>query len=265
MDWIKLHTRGWLYGSCRVMSPEKRGIWVDLLALAAETKFRDGSLRFEKDRPMPRDWIANQLMITRDQLDIALGAFQADINIDDGLSRVQIWEDGTIFITNWDKYQGKPDNIVARDKAIEKRKETNRRRESATDRIVDAANLVNASANTLSSMTAKKAQELPLTMGKFNNVELRKEDYYELVNLYGEDKARELIEDLSIYMQSSGKKYENHYATLLNWTRRQEKDKPSSEGKKKTKDYTGAITSHDDLAKLHPEKAKRIEKQRRLK
>ncbi len=79
MDWIKLYTTKWLYGSGRVMSAEKRGVWADLLALAAETKFRDGTLRFDVGQPMPRDYISNILKITPELLDICIDVFSKDI------------------------------------------------------------------------------------------------------------------------------------------------------------------------------------------
>lgn len=108
MEWIKFYTGKWLYGSGRVMTPEKRGVWADLLALAGETKFRDGSLRFEVDCPMPRDYIAGVLKIDKGLLDTCIEAFKADINLDDGTPRIQIWDDGTIFLTKFLELQGKP-------------------------------------------------------------------------------------------------------------------------------------------------------------
>lgn len=108
-DWIKLYTGKWLRGSGRTMTAEKRGIWADLLALAAETKFRDGTLRFEVGQPMSRDYICSVCLLTREQLDPAIVAFQADINADDGKPRVEIWEDGTIKLNNFERYQAVPD------------------------------------------------------------------------------------------------------------------------------------------------------------
>ena len=105
MEWIKLFSRKWLYGSGRNMTPEKRGVWADLLALAAESKFRDGSLRFDTDQPMPRDYIAAILRIDKQLLDVCLTAFQADVNMDNGKGRIELWEDGTIYLTNFAEYQ----------------------------------------------------------------------------------------------------------------------------------------------------------------
>lgn len=143
MDWIKLYSRKWLFGSGRAMTPEKRGVWVDLLALAAEAKLRDGTLRLDVGQPMGRDYIASVLMIDRQTLDACLAAYQADKNTDDGRGRIEIWEDGTIEITNWDKYQGMPEKVQAKKEAIEKSKEGRRRQEVATDALVRAVNRLN--------------------------------------------------------------------------------------------------------------------------
>ena len=105
MDWIKLYTRKWLWGSGRTMAPEKRGVWVDLLAMAAEAKLRDGTLRFDVDRPMSRDYIAGVLQVDRHLLDVCIEAFKADINADNGKPRVNEWADGTLEITNWYRFQ----------------------------------------------------------------------------------------------------------------------------------------------------------------
>ena len=110
MEWIKLYTGKWLYGSGRTMTAEQRGIWMDILSLAAESKFRDGTLRFDTDQPMRRDYIASVLRLDIETLNACLTIFQKDMNTDDGKARVEIWEDGTIVLTNFSKYQAVPEN-----------------------------------------------------------------------------------------------------------------------------------------------------------
>ena len=87
------------------------------------------------------------------------------------------------------------------------------------------------------SIVETKEEEVSVsfsTYGEFNNVKLKPEEYLKVVNQYGEDKANALIEELSSYIASSGKRYKSHYATLLGWARRkiQERtDKITSKGK----------------------------------
>ena len=59
--------------------------------------------------------------------------------------------------------------------------------------------------------------------GEFNNVMLTTDEYTKWI-MSGSD-ADALLEELSSYLASSGKKYKNHYATLLNWRRRKSKEK----------------------------------------
>ena len=108
-SWFKIDTDGWLQGSIRIdLTPEQRGIWIDLLALASNTRLRDGTLRFAPDKPMPRDWIANNLRIPLESLNSTITACQLDKNKEDGRSRIEVWDDGTIEITNFARYQAIP-------------------------------------------------------------------------------------------------------------------------------------------------------------
>lgn len=58
--------------------------------------------------------------------------------------------------------------------------------------------------------------------GEFKNVKLTDEEYHKLE----ESNLLPYIEKLSSYMASKNKKYKSHYATILNWSRR-EKNTPT--------------------------------------
>lgn len=58
--------------------------------------------------------------------------------------------------------------------------------------------------------------------GEFQNVKLTPEQYEKLTKKFPYD-YQDRIEDLSIYMNSKGKTYNSHYATILNWSRMDEK------------------------------------------
>jgi len=60
--------------------------------------------------------------------------------------------------------------------------------------------------------------------GEFQNVLLTPEEYLKLESLYGTDNTRALIEELGGYVESTGKRYKSHYATLLNWAKRKMQD-----------------------------------------
>jgi hypothetical protein len=59
--------------------------------------------------------------------------------------------------------------------------------------------------------------------GEFNNVLLNDEEYRKLTEKLGKAQADNLIEQLSSYMKqnpANAKKYVDHYATILNWSRK---------------------------------------------
>jgi len=75
--------------------------------------------------------------------------------------------------------------------------------------------------------TSKPSRSTPPqnTYGEFNNVKMTTAEFEKFVQAVGADRANALIEELSSYLASSGKRYKSHYATLLNWGRRKDKEK----------------------------------------
>lgn len=63
--------------------------------------------------------------------------------------------------------------------------------------------------------------------GEFNNVTLSNEELEKLKEKFPKD-YQNRIEKLSAYIASTGKKYKSHYATILNWSRKEEQNKPQS-------------------------------------
>lgn len=65
--------------------------------------------------------------------------------------------------------------------------------------------------------------------GEFENVLLTDAEYAKLTLKFG-DSLSSLIERLSSYVASKGRRYSSHYATLLTWSRREE-EKTNNKGK----------------------------------
>lgn len=83
----------------------------------------------------------------------------------------------------------------------------------------DAGNLESAtSADTKTTEPAKNSY------GEFGNVKMTTAEFEKFVQAEGAERANALIEELSSYLASSGKRYKSHYATLLNWGRRKDKE-----------------------------------------
>lgn len=89
----------------------------------------------------------------------------------------------------------------------------------------DAANM-----ESRTSADTKPAEPAKNTYGEFGNVKMTTAEFEKLVQAEGSERANALIEELSSYLASSGKRYKSHYATLLNWGRRKDKE---SEPKKR--------------------------------
>lgn len=70
-----------------------------------------------------------------------------------------------------------------------------------------------------------KAEPAKNSYGEFQNVRMTTEEFEKLVQAEGAERANALIDELSSYLASSGKRYKSHYATLLNWARRKDKEK----------------------------------------
>ena len=67
--------------------------------------------------------------------------------------------------------------------------------------------------------------------GEFKNVFLTAEEYKKLLEKFGEVSTKDKIEALGQYLASKGKKYKDHYATILSWDRKNAPKPPPFSGK----------------------------------
>ena len=106
-----------------------------------------------------------------------------------------------ISICNWEMYQSNDQQIANKsltdDQQIATTKERKERKEGK--------------------------KEKKFVYGKFRNVYLSDNEFEMLKQEFGDYEER--IERLSVYMESSGKTYKNHYATVCDWAKR---EKPKS-------------------------------------
>jgi hypothetical protein len=111
-DWFKIHHTGWLEGSLRYNKDYDgdklaafRGVMTDICALISRSRFRDGTLRYAVGKPMQRDYIAKVLNISLGLLNGFIDLGLKDTNNDNDHTRIEIWEDGTIEVVNWQRHQ----------------------------------------------------------------------------------------------------------------------------------------------------------------
>ena len=109
----------------------------------------------------------------------------------------------------------------------------------------------------------EKKEEDKHDYGEYNNVKLTDKDLMKLLEKHGEEKTIDYIDKVSNYMQSSGKEYKDHAATISYWIRRDtEKDeKQAAAQTEKTKpknrfdNFKQRKYSEEDFA--HTEKLER--------
>lgn len=87
----------------------------------------------------------------------------------------------------------------------------------------------------------KEREGTPSPYGRFQNVFLTDNEISELKQKYPLDYERE-IEELSSYMESNGKHYQSHFATLIRWIERKGVTQPKKEN--------GSSIDYDKLNKL---------------
>ena len=81
----------------------------------------------------------------------------------------------------------------------------------------------------------KDKKYTPIFYGEFKNVRLSKEEYKKLKEKLNSH-TDIMINKLSRYMESRGKNYQNHYATILNWYE-EDKEKLTQKGSNKKMNY----------------------------
>lgn len=84
----------------------------------------------------------------------------------------------------------------------------------------------------------RKTEEPKCKYGSFNNVLLTNEEVTKLQQRFKDWNAR--IEKLSLYIESTGRKYKSHYATILNWANSEKEKKgikPNASNKQSFSEY----------------------------
>ena len=92
----------------------------------------------------------------------------------------------------------------------------------------------NLSSSNLNQNHMSRESEAPAAYGRYKNVFLLDTEYAELLREFP-DRLDRLISELSSYMESTGRSYQNHAATLRRWA---ENDKTKGVPKQGIPDYT---------------------------
>lgn len=117
---------------------------------------------------------------------------------------------GTLFtVLNYEEYQ-----------RLDNYKNANLEQMENTDRT-DGEQIQNNNKNVKKDKKVKKKD----IYAEFVN--LTKEEHQKLIEKFGEEKAKDWIERINLYKGSTGRKYNSDYLTILNWSRKEEKEAQS--------------------------------------
>ena len=111
-EWFKMHSKGWLDGSIRQqLTMEERSVWADLLAFANESRQR-GIIARAVGIPFTREALAARFEVPVEILNSTIAKCELDKNDPEGAmpdgNRLEVQGDGTIVISNWERYQAVP-------------------------------------------------------------------------------------------------------------------------------------------------------------
>lgn len=123
------------------------------------------------------------------------------------MKMIETLKSGDVFIKNWEKRQ--EHNLTVAERVAKSRA----KRKDVTNDVTD----VTSEENRIEENRIEKSKDI---YGEHKNVKLSSEEYLKLKERLGEVNTILLIEELSAYIASKGKRYSSHYATIQTWARR---------------------------------------------
>ena len=197
--WIKLH-RKILDNPIVFKDAEHFAVWGYLLLNATHKEY-PALFKGERILLMPgqlltgRKSIASFLKIAESKVQRVLKKLESEQQIEQQKSN----KNRLITIVSWDNYQ-------ANEQQTEQQVNNNR---------TTSEQQVNTNKNVKNNKNDKKNK-----YGEFKNVALTEKEYNTIAEKYGVDKLKKKIVDLDSYIESTGKKYKSHNATIQAWIRK---------------------------------------------
>lgn len=227
-------------------------IWVMLLTMAGRCN-SSGMIFLTENIPYTPKMLADELDFEENTVILALNALEQ-------LNMI-VTDNGFFTIAGWEEYQ----NIEGMDKI----REQNRLRQAKFKQkqkliqggnVTDNVTVTQGNATDIDIEEEKEGEEDIINIspspkakkpvkhkyGEYKNVLLTDEELEKLKDEYFDYEER--IERLSFYMESTGKRYKSHYATIRNWAR---KDKQPTPVQAKPQNSTDAFFG--ELQRLYDE------------
>ena len=226
--WLKLDKDFFKRHDIKIIEsmPKGKDYILFYLKLLCESLDHEGNLRFNDQIPYNEDMLAT---ITSTDPDTVRSAIQVFSN----LKMIEILDDGTYFMNAVKK-------IIGSETKWAGYKRDQREKTEAVNRSIGQNEILkigqcptdvqDLSKNCPIEIEKDIEKEIEIDkerertharmrLGLFNNVLLTQGELEELQRLNPDD-WQDMIENLSLYMQSKGKYYEDHYATMMSWKRK---------------------------------------------
>ena len=168
---------------------------------------------------LPDKYILVDLDITQKELDIIKDKFMSDgkFTFINGWIRIEKFELYNKFTGNLNETAKEKEMSLIPEKVI------------GYPRGIDRVSTVLDTLNNHKSVISNKKSETNNKKDKYMyHVYLLKKEHQNLIDKFGEDKTESLIIDLDYGIGSKGYKYKSHYKTILNWERRNNKEKSNT-------------------------------------
>ena len=136
-----------------------------------------------------------------------IGAKEDDLKVLIAKNYIIPFDSGVIVIKHW-----RLNNYLRNDRYVE-----TKYKEEKGKLLLDSNQVYQMDTNGIPSIDKISIDKNSIDIyGEFKNVKLSKNEYKKLK----ENNLLPYIEKLSAYMKSKGKQYKSHYATILNWSRK---------------------------------------------
>ena len=241
--WLKLKRDFFKRHDIRIIEemPNGKDYILFYLKMLLESIDHNGELRFNDTIPYNEQMLS---VITNTNIDIVRAAMKVFIQ----LGMIEIFDDATIYMREMQ-------TMIGSESASAERVRKHRERKALQ------CNAAETKCNTEIEIDIEKDKELDKEKdkrsakparhkyGEYNNVLLSDEDMEKLKAEFPDD-WQQRIERLSGYIESTGKSYKNHLATIRNWAKR-DKEKGAAEKKQKNDGWCMPNAEDDiDLTKI---------------
>ena len=193
------------------LTVQERSCWITLLCMASQS---DGIIKFLSLEGLLIKSGVHFDPYDSTEWDNAKNVLQNFENYE----MIKVGKNGVIEVLNWEKRQ--EHNLTVAERVAKSRAN----KKNVTNDVTNVTTEENRIEENRIDKIKKENKDIVASdksvFGEFKNVKLLEEEYKKLIEKLGENNTSVLIEELSGYMASKGKRYSSHYATIQTWARR---------------------------------------------